>query len=277
MEGDMTMNLFTHYRQRENHCTNVLLNLLAMNEAILLKPFLEKLIPGAKKLVLKDVRFLLFTENPPAEIKPFEYVIGVAPFLRKKTQEETIPNPGSIPDAWILGQNFTLQFEFKVTGALNNAQSAAHREKLPNAQEVEITWKQVGKALRGLQAEGTTKWLIDQFCEVIADLESPRPASGMPKQIISHRKAQPNEPFFVISGNKRLGKYNIENVSPGAQERKLLTNGIGIQESRRWIQKYIQSNEEPGIYLTEDNVVIDCCIDPDSRIESWNRWRLGSY
>ncbi|GIO15371.1 hypothetical protein J19TS2_49260 [Cohnella xylanilytica] len=271
------MNLFNHYKQRENHCTNILMSLLAMNETDLLRPFLEQLIPGAAELDYGDVRFLLFAEHPPAETKPFEVIVGVVPFPRKET-EDTAPNPGSIPDAWIVGEHFTLLFEFKVTGSLNTAQFAAHRAKLsPNAREIEVTWKQVGEALRRLPARGTEKWLIEQFCEVIAELESPRPASGMPKQVISGRKAQPGEPFFVITGNKRLGMYTVDVVRPNAAAKRVLAYGTGIQASRRWIQDFIRRSEDPEAYMVEGDVVIDCCEDPDREKPAWNRWRLGTF
>ncbi|MBB6691046.1 hypothetical protein H7B90_06475 [Cohnella xylanilytica] len=271
------MNLFNHYKQRENHCTNILMSLLAMNEAALLWPFLEQLIPGAAELDYGDVRFLLFAEHPPAETKPFEVIVGVAPFPRKET-EDTAPNPGSIPDAWIVGENFTLLFEFKVTGTLNAAQFAAHRVKLsPNAREIEVTWKQVGEALRRLPARGTEKWLIEQFCEVIAELESPRPASRMPKQVISGRKARLDEPYFIITGNKRMGVYTVDVVQPNAPVHRLFANGNGIQSSRRWIQQFIHGSEEPESYMVEEDTVIDCCVDPDREKPAWNRWRLGTY
>jgi hypothetical protein len=53
-----------------------------------------------------------------------------------------------------VGENITLLFEFKVSGTLNAAQFAAHRTKLSSdALEVEATWKQVGEAIRSLEAD----------------------------------------------------------------------------------------------------------------------------
>ncbi|MGU3473178.1 hypothetical protein ACLBWT_18770 [Paenibacillus sp. D51F] len=272
------MNLFTHYVHRENHCTNILMNLLAMNNAVLLRPFLERLLIEAEAFDYNGVSFTLFAEHPPAEVKPYEFIIGIAPFNRKFSKEEAAPNPGSIPDAWITGENFSLLLEFKVSGTLNDAQFTSHRRKLsPAARVVEVTWRQVGEALRNLQAGAETAWLISQFCEVIEDLESPRPSSGMPRQIISGRRAQTNEPFFVITGNKQLGAYTVDVVRPEGAAKRLLTNGTGIQANRRWIQQFIQSSENPGIYLAEGEVVIDCCVDPDRKKPAWNSWRLGSF
>lgn len=272
------MNIFSYYKQLENHCTNILMNLLAMNDAELLRPFLDRFIPGAAGLAIGEVFFSLFTEYPPAGAKRYEYIIGIAPFLRKESEKEVSPNPGSIPDAWIVGENFRLLFEFKVSGTLNDGQFAAHGAKLsPNAGQIELTWKQIGEAMRSFELVGQRKWLIDQFCELIAEFESPQPASGMPKQIISRRKAQPNETYFVINGNQRSGIYTVDVVRPGEPAQRILDKGTGIQSNRRWIQQYIQGSNNMSSFLDVDGLVIDCCESPGRRKPEWNRWPLGAF
>ncbi|WP_240416742.1 hypothetical protein [Paenibacillus periandrae] len=272
------MNLFNHYKQRENHCTNILMNLLSMRESDLLQPFLNELLHNVSVLDYNDVRFLLFAQHPPERKMPHEFLVGVAPFPRKETIDKIIPNPGSIPDAWIIGKNFTILFEFKVTGMLDEAQLASHKEKLsPNCQIIEFTWKQVGEVLRRLNhKDGTTQWLIEQFCEVISEFESPRPASGMPKEIIRFNGPKTTEPYFIITGNKRLKTYNVDVKLPMGEPQRLLNDGVGIEANRRWIRQYIQSSGNPIAFLGEDSLVIDYTIDPDRdpKKNKFQRWIL---
>ena len=252
------MNLFSHYKQRENHCTNILMNLLFENQNQLLQPFLQKFVPEAVLFNYSGTQFMLFTEHPPAERKQYEYLIAVAPFPRKKVEEEITANPGSIPDAWIVGENFTMVFEFKISGSIDEEQFAAHRKKLSlECREMVVTWKQIGEFLSGLDVDPTMNWLIGQFSDAILEFESPRQASGMPRQVFSRRRAQPDEPYFVITGNKRFGTYRIEVVLPSEEPRLLLERSTGIMECRRWINRYIQECGNSTIYLAADEAVID--------------------
>ncbi|WP_141505213.1 hypothetical protein [Paenibacillus luteus] len=170
----------------------------------------------------------------------------------------------------------TIQFEFKVTGSIDEAQFASHRRKLfEGHREVEVSWKEIGKFLRESQTDSTMSYLLEQFAGVIMDLESPKPSSGMPKQIFSRRKASSEEPYFVLTGNARI-PYKIEFFPPG-EASITLTNGItGPQPARKWINDYILQSNNPSIYLAENNSIIDRCINPDKQKQEWNRWYLGT-
>lgn len=250
-----------------------------MDDSRLLKLFAQKFLPMANNLAFGDTpRILLFSEYHTAEPKEFEYALAVAPFPRKTSEEEILPNSASIPDAWVFGENVTILFEFKVTGTINEAQFASHRRKLSaGCREIEISWKQIGQFFREVEAEGAMAFLLKQFEDVISDLISPRPTSGMPKQIISRRKAQTGEPYFIITGNATIGKYDVAVSVPRHNKLETITEGLGgIQESRRWIERYIEEADEPAIYLASGNVVIDHCVSPGRARQEWNRWYIGS-
>ncbi|TDF92948.1 hypothetical protein [Paenibacillus piri] len=120
-------------------------------------------------------------------------------------------------------------------------------------------------------------FLLEQFVNVISELESPRPASGMPKQIINRRKARQGEPFFITSGNARIGIYTVAVMLPGSSQPETIATGLGgIQESRRWIERYIEGDNDPDKFVMPDRVVIDRCDNPDRLKPEWNRWILGT-
>lgn len=271
------MNIFSHYTHRENHVTNILMNLFSLNESQLLKRFANRFLPQVDHLEFGTPKYLLFTESADVDSKEFEYAVTIAPFPRKVIEGELKPNPASIPDAWVIGDNVLFQFELKVTGSIDEAQYASHRSKLSAGhREIEILWKEMVVFLRQSQPDSTISYLIEQFADVIMNFESPKPSSGMPKQIFSQRRANPGEPYFVLTGNARI-PYKIEFSSPG-ESPILLTKGIsGPQPARKWINNYILRSNNPSAYITEDNAVIDHCINPDKTEQKWNRWYLGAH
>jgi len=264
------MNLFTHYKQRENHCTNILLNLCSLDGSRLLKMFAQHFLPQGGDLNFGDPRYVLFS-SIEAEQKEYQYAVAIAPFPRKHSDEPA--NPESIPDAWVLGENVSILFEFKISGTINEAQFRAHRNKFSaNCYEVEITRKEIEQFLKQVEVDSVMSFLINQYTTVIMDLESHRSLSGMPKQIVSKKKARSDEPFFIITGNARIGQYRVEVELPTCQRKELCEGLGGIQESRRWIERYIQQSSEPLIYKTKENMVIDHCINPGRTKNDWNRW-----
>lgn len=271
------MNLFTHYKQLENHYTNILMNLLSMNESHLLKLFVHRFLPHADELVLQDLQYVLFSEYAAAASKKFEYVLAIAPFPRKISEEEILPNPGSIPDAWVLGENVNILIEFKVTGTIDEAQFAAHRRKLsPDCRIIEITWNQIGLFMQEVEVDSSTRFLLDQFTAIIKDLKSTRTSSGMPRLRKSGRQAKSNEPYFIITGSAALGRYRIDVVLPNRHKLSISTSQASIMGARRWIEQFIKKSDNPDIYLTSDNEFIDKCVKPGRDKDEWNRWKFGS-
>ncbi|MDQ0896358.1 MULTISPECIES: hypothetical protein [unclassified Paenibacillus] len=269
------MNIFNHYKQKENHYSNILMTLLSLDNSRLLKQFSQKFLPQADKLNFGEPQYVLFSESAGVTPRDFEYLLAIAPFPRKKNELRN--NSDSIPDAWVVGENVTILFEFKVTGTIDEAQFSAHRRKLSTScQEIEVSWKEIARFLEEAEVDSTLAFLIEQFAAIIMDLKSPRPSSGMPKYRTSGRKARHDEPYFVITKNANIEKnYQIHIVLPGKQQESLSEDQTGIMDARRWIVRYIKQADDPSVYLTLDNEFIDKCIKPERIDPSWNRWEFG--
>lgn len=167
--------------------------------------------------------------------------------------------------------------EFKVTGTIDEAQFAAHQRKLsPDCRIIEITWNQIGLFMQEVEVDSGIRFLLDQFTAIILDLKSTRSSSGMPRLRKSGRRAKSHEPYFVITGSATLGSYHVDVVLPDQEKRSISTKQTSIMGARRWIEHFIQHAENPSVYLTSDNELIDKCVKPGRVQDEWNRWDFGS-
>ncbi|MGA5691486.1 hypothetical protein [Cytobacillus pseudoceanisediminis] len=218
----------------------------------------------------------------PQESKEHEYIIGIAPYqngiMARNIYED---NSGSIPDAWICGENFNLLFEFKIRGKLDESQLAAHKRLIgKDGKIIRLTWENVIKALQQIvrnDANPLITYLIEQFIISAKLFKSKRNASGMPKQIISHINKS-DELHFVITGSKESGQYQVD-MKNGLEKTTLSSSLKGIQDARRFIADYVWSHELPIIFTGLDTVVNDYCVVP-GRAEhknQWNQWKLGGF
>lgn len=109
------MNIFRYYGQLENHVTNILMNILALNNGRLIRPFLESLLGAqAAKFDFKENKINLFSAVNPNPNNQFEFILGIAPFTRTNESSKLEEKLDSIPDAWIYGRNYTILVEMKV-------------------------------------------------------------------------------------------------------------------------------------------------------------------
>lgn len=278
------MNLFQYQGQEEDHYTNILMNILGRNSCQLVNGFLKALIPEqASKFNFQDLHLDIRKKYCPREIKKYEFIIGVAPYKQAINNRNTYEdNSGSIPDAWICGENFNLLFEFKIRGTLDESQLSAHQKLLGEGCEIiRLQWTHVISALKTvyIEDESIEEFLISQFLEVTETFKSKRKASGMPKQIISNVNKE-NDLHFIITGSSKLKVYTVEQVYN--DEKVMLNNTLkGIQEARRFIANYVFNNKDQilvhfdGLY-TE---ISDYCVVPGraQNKNQWNQWRLGAF
>ena len=190
-------------------------------------------------------------------------------------------NLDSIPDAWIYGRNFTLLFEFKIRGTLDEGQLFAHKMKLSNCKDIiRLEWNDVIDVLEKIKSEANDlqKFLIEEFAVASLSFNIRRQASGMPREIIGGRKKSDNL-HFVITGSKEIGSYTIDISYPDGTKANLINDLSGIQESRRWIANYVLENvkELPLQSVDDETIITDFCVKPGRLNNSWNQWRLGSY
>lgn len=260
------------------------MSILELNNYSLTKKFLESLIPHeVDTFDYSSLQISTRTKYCPQENKEYEYIIGISPYLKAiNNHNKYEDNSGSIPDAWICGANFNLLFEFKIRGVLDEAQISAHKKLLKDCKKViRLRWTDVTNALKEVykNADSTERFLVEQFLLVTNNFKSKTKSSGMPKQIISHVNKS-NEPYFVITGSKKVKPYVVEYVFDG--EKIIINSNLsGIQEARRWIAKYINKNKE-NLSIPYDGmntVISDYCVAP-GRAENknqWNQWRLGTF
>lgn len=276
------MNLFTFRRMEEDHYTNILMYILSTNSNFLLPTFLRKLLGEmANEFDFSTVRTELFSKHPFTEQTKHEYIIGIAPYKSIKENNELENNMDSIPDAWIIGENFTLLLEFKIRGTLDYAQLAAHKSKLLNYKgTISLKWLDIALALEEVKKEANEvqAFLIDEFILSTQTFNCRRRASGMPKEIISGRMKK-EEFHFVITGSKDTDGYTVDLVLPDGTKKRLHDKLSGIQTSRKWIAKFVQQNQNklPFAYINEETVITDLCVKPGRIKNPWNQWRLGSY
>ncbi|MBN6188272.1 hypothetical protein JQN58_15545 [Aneurinibacillus sp. BA2021] len=278
------MNIFQYQGQEEDHYTNVLMNILSLNNYKLIKPFLG-LILGEKTsdFTFENLHISMRTKYCPQEIKEYEYIIGIAPYQKYINERNQYQNNlSSIPDAWICGSNFNLLFEFKIRGILDEGQITAHKNLLGhNCGIVRLEWIDIITALEKVNANNRDieKFLIEQFLEVSSNFKSKRIASGMPKEIISHVKKD-NELHFIITGSKKTGTYTVE-MEENYSKVMLNQELSGIQSARSWIAKYVFENKDNlNInYEGMNTIISDYCVAPnrDEKKNQWNQWRIGSF
>lgn len=276
------MNLFTYRKMEEDHYTNILMYILNMNSKLLLPTFLNNLLgETAKEFDFSTLKVNLFSKQPTTNQKQFEYIVGIAPYEKIEENDELENNMDSIPDAWILGNNFKLLFEFKIRGTLDNAQLAAHKRKLSNYKgTISLKWEDVVHALEAIKEEANEvqAYLIDQFILSTQTFTSKRRSSGMPKEIIGGRKSE-DELHFIITGSKETNGYTVDMVLPDGTKERIHEKLSGIQHSRRWIAKYVQKNHSdlPIEYMDKKTIINDFCVKPGRLKNEWNQWYLGSF
>jgi hypothetical protein len=279
------MNIFQYQGQEEDHYTNILMNILALNDCKLVKPFLKSLIPSeAHSFNYEGAYVSIRKKHRPQVEKENEFIIGIAPYKNAIHEKNTLEeNLDSIPDAWICGANFNILFEFKIRGSLDEAQISAHKKLLsPHAKVIRLQWSDVTHALQNILANepigDVENFLITNFLEVSRNFKQKRRSSGMPSQIISHTKKE-NEVYFIITGSKSLGTYTVDKVVNNKVER-INSSLDGIQSARRWIAKYVNENKDrlPLDYQGEQTIINDYCVVPGrpEKKNQWNQWRLGT-
>lgn len=125
------LNILEYQGQEEDHYTHVLMCILDYKNQLILPQFIKGLIPQeATKFQYSNLSIHTRTKYCPQPPKKYGYVIGIAPYRSGLTHSELEDNSGSIPDAWICGENFNLLFEFKIRGALDEGQISAHKRLL---------------------------------------------------------------------------------------------------------------------------------------------------
>ena len=276
------MNLFTFRKMEEDHYTNILMSILTSSNYALLPFFIEGIIgDSAEKFEYEDLRIDLFAKSPAIKSRKHQYLIGIAPFTAIDRPNSLENNLDSTPDAWISGKNFTLLFEFKIRGTLDEAQLAAHKMKLSNCMDIiRIEWADVIQVLEKLKkiANDLQVFLLDEFIAASTSFNKKRPSSGMPNEIIGGRNKE-GELYFIITGSKEIGRYTVDINFPDGRLKNLKNDLRGIQESRRWIANYVCNNTEE-IHLdrvSKEAVITDLCVKPGRQKNAWNQWRLGSY
>lgn len=281
VSGGIIMNLFTYRKMEEDHFTNILMNILLSDSYSLVPPFIDRLIETqSKEFDYKNISIELFSKDPTQTSKQHEYIIGIAPY-EGAVQNELENNMDSIPDAWIHGDNFTLLFEFKIRGSLDEAQLAAHQRKLINYKGTyKFQWENIITILKELRDESTEvqKFLIDEFISISDGFNSKRSSSGMPKAIIGGRN-QEGQLYFIITGSKETKSYTVDLVFPNRTKKRVVEKISGIQDARRWIANFIYENvvDLPLSNVNEETIVSDLCVKPGRLKNAWNQWRLGSY
>lgn len=189
------MNIFQYQGQEEDHYTNILMNILSLNDCKLVKPFLTSLIPNeAQSFNYEGTYVSIRKKYRPQVEKENEFIIGIAPYKNVIHEKNILEeNVDSIPDAWICGANFNILFEFKIRGSLDEAQISAHKKLLsPYAKVIRLQWSDVTNALQNILTNESIgdieNFLITNFLGVSKNFKQKRRSSGMPPQIISHKK-----------------------------------------------------------------------------------------
>ncbi|WP_458414878.1 hypothetical protein ACNQFZ_08665 [Schinkia sp. CFF1] len=276
------MNIFKYQGQEEDHYTNILMNILSLNDCQLVEPFLENLIADrVDGLIFKNINVYLRKKYCPQEHQKLEFIIGIAPYENAISEHNKLEeNLDSIPDAWICGENFNILLEFKIRGYLDENQISAHRKLLKNPSDViRITWEDVLDSLEKCNIANNLlySFLIEQFIEVSQNFREKRRSSGMPPQIISNKRE--DNLYFIITGSREIGIYTVDKVENQKNER-LINNLTGIQSARRWIANYVLENySNISIeYNGYETIISDYCVVPGRPVKKnqWNQWRIGA-
>lgn len=280
--GGRKVDLFTFRKMEEDHFTNALMFILSSFSYSLLNPFLNKILgQRSQEFDYRNISVELFSKAGSLEPKTHEYIVGIAPYESRGGPDILESNLDSIPDAWVHGENFTLLFEFKVRGKLDEAQLTAHEMKLPNCKEIiRITWDEVIEALEYLQTKGNEVqcFLLKELVTSLPKLKSPRRSSGMPKEIIAGQNMK-DSLHFIITGSKETDGYTVDIVHANGDTKRINNSLSGIQSARRWIANYIYENQYdlPIKEVGEETIITDYCVKPGRKKNAWNQWRLGSY
>lgn len=93
------MNLFQYQGQEEDHYTNILMCILDYKNQLILPQFIKGLIPHQDiDLQFSSLSIHARTKFCPQSEKPYEYIMGIAPYKSGLTHSELEDNSGSIPD-----------------------------------------------------------------------------------------------------------------------------------------------------------------------------------
>ncbi|WP_242464137.1 hypothetical protein [Bacillus paranthracis] len=192
IEGEIIINIFQYQGQEEDHYTNILMCILDYKNQLILPQFIKGLITQeSNDFQFSNLSIHIRTKFFPQSQKQHEYVIGIAPYKSGVTHSELEDNSGSIPDAWICGNNFNLLFEFKIRGFLDEGQIVAHKRLMnkEHVQVIRLTWDNVMDSLSSIETDDEILlYLLQNFFELKNKFMSKRRSSGMPKYIISHIK-----------------------------------------------------------------------------------------
>lgn len=277
------MNIFHYQGQEEDHYTHILMNILEYKDKLILPQFIKELI-GHYALDFQFSSVSIHTRRKlcPEPTKPYEIIIGIAPYKKGLTHSELEDNSGSIPDAWICGNNFNLLFEFKIRGTLDEGQISAHKRliKADDVQVIRISWDNVFESLKAINTNDLILlYLLENFLELKNKFKSKRRSSGMPKAIVSGINKS-NELYFRITGSRAYRPYKVEMVY-GEKSEIIRGDLSGITVARKYIAQYVEQNKDslPLDYQGDVTEINDYCVAPGraEKKNSWNQWRLGSY
>ncbi|WP_445486432.1 hypothetical protein [Niallia sp. 03133] len=277
------MNIFQYQGQEEDHYTNILMCILKYKNYLILPQFIYGVIPEeSRDFQFANSLIQTRTKNCPQPQKPYEYIIGIAPYKSGITHSELEDNSGSIPDAWVCGSNFNLLFEFKIRGTLDEAQISAHKRLInkENIEVIRLTWDKIMETVAAIQTnDEVLRFLLQNFLELKNKFKSKRRSSGMPKEIISHINRS-NELHFIITGSRVHMPYKVEMVFNEKKE-LLRADFTGITAARKFISQYVYQNWNslPMDYIGDITEISDYCVAPGraDKKNQWNQWRLGSY
>lgn len=277
------LNIFQYQGQEEDHYTHILMCILDFKNQHILPQFIKGLIPQeSNEFLYSSTSIHTRKKFCPQPHQKYGYVIGIAPYESALTHSELEDNSGSIPDAWICGENFNLLFEFKIRGVLDEGQISAHKRLMikEDVQVIRLTWNNVMDSLADIETnDEVLKYLLQNFRKLEDKFKSKRRSSGMPKEIISHIDKS-DELHFVITGSRKHEFYSAELIF--GEKKELLKDDLtGIIVTRKFIAKYVHQNKDllPINYIGEATVINDYCVVPGrvAKKNGWNQWRLGSY
>ncbi|MCG1027628.1 hypothetical protein J5S49_04940 [Virgibacillus halodenitrificans] len=277
------MDIFQYQGQEEDHYTHILMCILDYRNQLILPQFMKGLLPQeSNDFQYSSLAIHTRTKFCPQPQKKYEFVIGIAPYESGLTSSKLEDNSGSIPDAWICGENFNLLFEFKIRGVLDEGQISAHKRLIEkeDVQVIRLTWDNVMDSLAEIETDDDVlNYLIQNFLRLKNKFRSKRRSSGMPKEIISHINKY-DELYFIITGSKAHKPYKVEKVFNNRTQ--LIKDDLsGITLARKYIAQYVYQNKDslPFEYIGDATVINDFCVAPGraEKKNMWNQWRLGSF
>jgi hypothetical protein len=170
----MHLNLFTYHGKKEDLVTNILMNILSLNQR-LCQRFIHLMIdhPDTEKMVLDNIRFSMGKKKNPNSSAKIGIIIGLTPSMDNTVKKDIKPGvDASRPDLWIYGENFSILIENKIVGSLNLQQLANHRSKFSKGVTLEITrtWREVSIVLSQLNQDKDRieSYLIEQFIDFLS-------------------------------------------------------------------------------------------------------------